>query len=439
MAIGSTEKLPVLVWIHGGGFTYGDATYGYDGNWIVEHSISIGRPIIVVTLQYRLGYYGFLSSKELQAEARASGEAGFANVGLHDQRLGLQWVQQNIHFFGGDASAVTLSGESAGAWSVVAHMRSNYPGFQRAFVLSDAAIPLLTPEQSQENFDSLVSTTGLPKSAPAADKIAALRDLSQADFAKLLERGAQRPGWDDVWFTEPDLSSGLEDGRAFPNWLEALVIGSAKHECALWDPLWRRLNDAACVKLAEQSVAGISSGGTILQEYGIKSNPAEDKSHDHKAIEGLVRLATDSLFGCIPYTIASRHSELPISMYRFDQTDDDPRSPAQGSAYHSMSNPFFFNFPTVSGPEAPEKARETSRGLITAAIALAYGEQPWEPFSKDRKMMVFGGDEPGLRDLRSEDLRFLKFCASAEDYRAFTGAGGKLISELVYAVKTQGS
>lgn len=65
-----------------------------DGNYIVQHSIDIGKPVVFVTMNYRLGYHGFLFSKELQAESRRKGEEGFANLAFHDQRLALQWVSQ---------------------------------------------------------------------------------------------------------------------------------------------------------------------------------------------------------------------------------------------------------------------------------------------------------------------------------------------------------
>ena len=89
--------------------------------------------------------------------------------------------------------------------------------------------------------------------------------------------------------------------------------------------------------------------------------------------------------------VASTHPELPVSVYRFDQTDDDPRSPAQGKAYHSSDNPYFFNYPNLAGPDTPEHVRRTAKDFVTAAVDLANGEQPWEPFSTAGKIMIFGG------------------------------------------------
>lgn len=108
--------LPVFVWIYGGGFTAGgSADSRYNTSYLVNASISIQKPIIAVSINYRLGAWGFLSSKEVQAESSS-------NAGLYDQRLALRWIQENIPAFGGDPNAITIAGESAGAFSVGYHL-----------------------------------------------------------------------------------------------------------------------------------------------------------------------------------------------------------------------------------------------------------------------------------------------------------------------------
>lgn len=94
------EKLPVLVWIHGGGWSIG-ASQWYDGSAIIRKSINISQPIIFVALNYRLNAFGFLQGKELQ-------EDGSTNLGLRDQRKAFEWVAENIAAFGGDPDKVTI-------------------------------------------------------------------------------------------------------------------------------------------------------------------------------------------------------------------------------------------------------------------------------------------------------------------------------------------
>ncbi len=104
----SSKKLPVMVWFHGGAFQQGGASRNeYDGRRLAE------RDIIVVTLNYRLGALGFLVS---------SSDGLFGNFGLMDQRAALDWVQDNIKHFGGDAENITLFGESAGAVMIGLHL-----------------------------------------------------------------------------------------------------------------------------------------------------------------------------------------------------------------------------------------------------------------------------------------------------------------------------
>lgn len=87
----------------------------YNLSFIVQNSVEIGKPIIAVSAAYRLSGWGFLDSKEIR-------EAGVTNIGMHDQRAALYWIQENIAAFGGDPSKVTIWGESAGAGSVGVHL-----------------------------------------------------------------------------------------------------------------------------------------------------------------------------------------------------------------------------------------------------------------------------------------------------------------------------
>ncbi|MBU2525206.1 MAG: carboxylesterase family protein [Bacteroidetes bacterium] len=110
------EKLPVLVYFYGGGLVAGDGSEPrYDGESMARNGI------VAVTINYRLGIFGFYTHPELTKESpnRASG-----NYGLLDQQAALLWVQKNIAAFGGDPKKVTIAGESAGSFSVSAQMAS---------------------------------------------------------------------------------------------------------------------------------------------------------------------------------------------------------------------------------------------------------------------------------------------------------------------------
>ncbi len=129
----AADRLPVLFWIHGGGFVVGHgAEPRYDGGNLAA------RGMVVVTANHRLGALGFLAHPDLTTEAGASG-----NYGLLDQLAALAWVKRNIAAFGGDPDCVTIAGESAGSISVSALMASPLAAglFQRAIGQSGAMFP----------------------------------------------------------------------------------------------------------------------------------------------------------------------------------------------------------------------------------------------------------------------------------------------------------
>ncbi|KAI0439332.1 carboxylesterase [Xylaria telfairii] len=108
------KRLPVLFWIHGGGYGFGNNRF----DSLMEGIRTNNNSYIAVSIAYRLGAFGFLSSAEV-------GKFGVPNAGIHDQRLALRWVKKNIHHFGGDPDQVTISGISAGGGSVMLQAMAN--------------------------------------------------------------------------------------------------------------------------------------------------------------------------------------------------------------------------------------------------------------------------------------------------------------------------
>ena len=104
----ATEKRPVMMWIHGGGFQFGGSAQSvYDGSNLA------GEGVVIVTINYRLGVFGFLALPELDEEDTLSGD-----FGLQDQQLALKWVKEHISTFGGDPDNITVFGQSAGGHSI---------------------------------------------------------------------------------------------------------------------------------------------------------------------------------------------------------------------------------------------------------------------------------------------------------------------------------
>jgi para-nitrobenzyl esterase len=155
------EKLPVLVYFYGGGFRTGDGSEGrYDGESMAK------KGIVALTVNYRLGIFGFLAHPELTKE---SPEHASGNYGLMDQHAALLWVKKNIAAFGGDPEKVTIAGESAGSMSVSAQMASPLSkGLFRAAIGESGALlgnlspaPLAIAERTGVSFANKVKASSL--------------------------------------------------------------------------------------------------------------------------------------------------------------------------------------------------------------------------------------------------------------------------------------
>ncbi|PYH95466.1 extracellular lipase [Aspergillus ellipticus CBS 707.79] len=175
------SKLPVLVWIFGGGFELGTKAM-YDGTGLVSTSVDLNMPVVFVAINYRVGGFGFLSGKEIK-------EDGSANLGLLDQRRALEWIADNIEAFGGDPDKVTIWGESAGAISIFDQMilydgdntHNGKPLFRGAIMDSGSVVPAdpVDGVKGQQVYDAVVASGGCSSSN---DTLNCLRELDYTDF-----------------------------------------------------------------------------------------------------------------------------------------------------------------------------------------------------------------------------------------------------------------
>ncbi|KAF3207578.1 hypothetical protein TWF106_011713 [Orbilia oligospora] len=206
----SHAKLPVALWIHGGGFREGGGPdLRYNMSFMVDQSKKIGSPIIGITFNYRLSGWGFLSGSEVEGTQNL-------NAGLKDQRLAMHWVKENIKAFGGDPNKVTIFGESAGGASV-GMQQTAFNGrddglFRGAIQQSGSPIywgPMKSPKDFQAEFNALAIAAGC---ADAPSPLNCLRDAPATVLNTMFPDQWWQPVLDGQFLTEYG-SQALKNGR----------------------------------------------------------------------------------------------------------------------------------------------------------------------------------------------------------------------------------
>ncbi|GGF04137.1 carboxylic ester hydrolase [Hymenobacter cavernae] len=335
------EQLPVLVYFYGGGFIAGDGSEPrYDGESLAR------RGIVTVTVNYRLGVFGFFAHPELTKESpnHASG-----NYGLLDQAAAIRWVQQNIAAFGGDPKKITVGGESAGSFSVSAQMASPLSKQLLAGAIGESGSllslqPLPTLAQAEQTGAAFATTLG-------ASSLAALRALP----AQQLLEAAGKPG-------APRFSA-IVDGYFFPKSpKEVFAAGEQAHVPLLVG--WNSQEMSAGAILGQEAPTPETFAQAVQKLYGAQANdvlklyPATTAAEAERAATDL---ASDRFIAYSTWKWADLHGQTggqPVYRYLYarprpamtpemgnataglaggvvKQTPDAPKAPLAKGAVHS--------------------------------------------------------------------------------------------------------
>lgn len=294
------EGLPVLVWIHGGGYGFGAATDPiWDPARLVMKSISLGTPFIAVSLNYRLGLFGFAASSDLISTQSDSGIRG-CNFGLRDQKVGLEWVSQNIAAFGGDAAKITIGGQSAGGCSVQIHaieakIKPRAPLFRNAIIQSGAVgcIGPISLKRADAHWETLCQHLGL-KEIEGRSRLSDLEGIS----ASGLIQAARELGWytyplvdDKMSLTVTDDGSvvkvNLDEDSPMRNGLApsdsgsfAVLMGDAEAEGVIFERQICKIKSFEEIRsIFHDTFASPDSADDLLRAYGIFPGLSVDDLH----------------------------------------------------------------------------------------------------------------------------------------------------------------
>jgi para-nitrobenzyl esterase len=326
----SGAKLPVMVWIYGGGFEAGTTSEArQDGTHLAQQGV------IVVSMNYRLSIFGFFVHPEL---ARESGHNAAGNYGFLDQTAALRWVHENIAAFGGDPGNVTIFGESAGSFSVSAQMASPLAKglFQKAIGESGGAF-----YSAGLSFDSLaVREDKDVKIVSAKLGVSTLAELRAIPAQKLLDAFAppQSQGFD----FEPSV-----DGYFLPESVPAIFAAGKQNDVPLLAG-WNHDEGSYEVVFNPQKPTAESMKASAQKDFGDKA-PEFMRLYPSDTAEQTLRSAQDFAgdhfiaFSTWEWMESqSRTGKQPIYRFRFDLGPPaDPKGPQLG-AYHSSEIEYVF-------------------------------------------------------------------------------------------------
>jgi para-nitrobenzyl esterase len=334
----SDEPAPVMVWFHGGG-----NTAGHGGPLLFDGTALARKGVAVVTVNYRLGAFGFLAHPALTAESEHSSSG---NYGLLDQVAALEWVQANIGQFGGDPTRVTIFGQSAGSTDSCFLMASPLARglFHRVIGQSGSCLGTETPLDPAAHANGLQFAAAFAVEGAGREAAERLRGID-AERLQSTRTGVGTPPIVDGWVVPRPPRELFESGQY--NHVPLMVGSMADETKGLQPGLTNTTTEAYASRVSQQYGA---SATAVLEAYA----PLAAKS----AAEAMFALATDSGIGAG----ARRWARLvegqggdayvyyfshPVPVFRL-YLDDDPQldSPAGDrgmGAYHSADLPYVFD------------------------------------------------------------------------------------------------
>jgi len=343
-----TEPRPVMVWIHGGGNISGSTGAGipfpgYEGHFYDGHLLAEERNVVVVSINYRLGVFGFFAHPALAGEDPGYAHGG--NQGLLDQSAALGWVRDNIAAVGGDPANVTIFGESAGSIDICTHMVSPLSRglFQRAISQSGGCTTLQrTAAEGAATAQQFAAMEG----CNGGDELACLRALPAAtvlaDAAPLVGTpGASLLGIVVDGGFLPDQPRTLFDSGDYAK--VPYVLGFNSDEGTIF-----LLNTPAVTTEAEYIAVLQARLGDFATEV-VAAYPAGDFASPQDA---LARVVGDSFLVCPTYDTARRSAAGRARTYLYNFARETPIPIAQVlglGALHGAEIPYVFGSITFPG------------------------------------------------------------------------------------------
>lgn len=394
------EKIPVLVWIYGGGFSFGSTSEPvYNGKKLAK------KGVVLVSIAYRVGQLGFLAHPELTAE---NPDHVSGNYGLLDMIAGLRWVQKNIGAFGGDPDKVTIFGESSGAISVSMLCASPLAKglFHGAISQSGGSFGPTRPTTFPgENMKTLKQAEIDGEAFTQKAGVSSIAELRKIEADKLPSGWGMPGGWPIIdGYVIPDDQHRLYEAGKYND--IPVLVGYNSDEGASFSR----------ERTPEEYITGVKTRYGRYAEDLIKAYPVGEKNVPKTARD----LARDAAFGWHTWSWARLQAQTgksKVFYYYFDQHPDYPEeSPRFGyGSPHGQDVAYVFMNLDASNPQTTKSDIELSEAMGTYWTNFAKYGNPngegvpvWPAFTSDNPAVMYLGPAPHTGVVPSEEsLRVL--------------------------------
>nr|XP_037275465.1 acetylcholinesterase-like [Rhipicephalus microplus] len=370
------EMAPVLVWIHGGGFTSGSASYDNYSAAVLAAKTGC----VVASINYRLGILGFLNADTPDAPG---------NVGLMDQRVALLWLRQNARVFGGDPAAITVFGHSAGGMSIHSHMLSPFGGnlFHRAVMMSGnmAARDFFeSVEESAAKADAVAALVGCAQatlSRGPREVLACLRTKPSGDLVRAAARAVAPKVFPFLPTYHTDYLPRVPVAATAKGFVANvdLLLGVTENEGSTPFVLRmkahmqsERLTDVAesALRASLHDVVRAWTKGEQLEMLDLYVRQAKDKESLRKQY---VAYVSDRLFVCPAHFLGEHHSASNGTVYFYVFAYPPPKgTPSWIGVGHSMELPYFFGHPVINRVGFSQQDEQYSEEVMKMLSTFAH-------------------------------------------------------------------
>jgi para-nitrobenzyl esterase len=384
------EKRPVIVWIYGGGFlSGGSAVPIYDGEAMAK------KGIVFVSINYRVGVFGFFAHPELTKE---SGRNASGNYAILDQLAALEWVKRNIAVFGGDPGNVTIAGQSAGSISVSILVASPLGKhlFQKAIGESGASFsnPFTTLAKAEEAGEAFGKSLNAPS----------LADLRKVSAEDLMKKNYS------IW-------GAIVDGYVLPGSIASIFTAGKENKVPLltgWNQeefkFFGTVKNAAEFKKEMNDKYG-SDAQAALENY-----PAND---DSGAMVSQYRMSSDQVFGTQNFIWANMQSNqgAKVYVYRFTHKVPGTGEYAKYGAFHGGELAYAYN-----NLQFVNRPWQTADHKLAAAMSSYWanfaakgnpngkGLPEWKPYNSNTNDIMILNEQ--CYSVKMPDLKAIEFLAS---------------------------